>query len=464
MNGWLVCALLPWFALGVSEDTRTVSLSDILEGLQRYPLLMAAQTDVDWAEGEARAARGAFDPVLKSRANIDPMGYYHNQQLDTVLEAPTPFWGTTFFGGYRLGLGDFASYDQKLATRSQGEVRGGMQVPLWRNGPIDRRRANIGRAELGRAIADLSVLQQEIEIVRLATQRYWEWVAAGQRLKIIRDLLTITQVRDVQIAGRVAHGDLPAIERLENTRAMVSREAMVKSAERQLQQAAIELSLFVRDAHGQPMLLQEHQLPGALPDPHVVDVHAIQEGIALAQTKRPEAKRMALIRDQNQIELRFAKNQFAPGIDLMLGASYDLGRGDVRLGEPEMEVGVMLDVPTLFRTSRGRIASAQAGLVKAEHQTTFAQDRIAADVRDAMSAMDVASQRAVLAKRERAIAHELEIAERKRFDLGESTLLFVNLREQFAIEASLREVDALMDFHRSDASYRAALGTGHVRQ
>jgi outer membrane protein TolC len=78
------------------------------------------------------------------------------------------------------------------------------------------------------------------------------------------------------------------------------------------------------------------------------------------------------------------------------------------------------------------------------------------EVRDALSALEAARQRVEVARRELRLARELEQAEWSRFGLGESTLLFVNLREQTTAEASVREVDALSDYHKAVASLRAA--------
>jgi hypothetical protein len=50
----------------------------------------------------------------------------------------------------------------------------------------------------------------------------------------------------------------------------------------------------------------------------------------------------------------------------------------------------------------------------------------------------------------------VEAAERTNFDLGNSTILAVNLREQASAEAASREVDARADFHRAVAAYLAA--------
>jgi outer membrane protein TolC len=56
------------------------------------------------------------------------------------------------------------------------------------------------------------------------------------------------------------------------------------------------------------------------------------------------------------------------------------------------------------------------------------------------------------------LALELERAERARFDAGDSQLLIVNLREQQTAEAELREVDAMLDYHRASADLKAACG------
>jgi outer membrane protein, heavy metal efflux system len=54
-------------------------------------------------------------------------------------------------------------------------------------------------------------------------------------------------------------------------------------------------------------------------------------------------------------------------------------------------------------------------------------------------------------------AREVEKGERERFELGDSNLIFVNLREQTAAEAAIREIDALSDYEKAKAAYRAAL-------
>ena len=110
------------------------------------------------------------------------------------------------------------------------------------------------------------------------------------------------------------------------------------------------------------------------------------------------------------------------------------------------------------RTARGRVDAASATARRLEQQRSFAEDRIAADVRDAHSALRISQLRIESTRREVALARQLEDGERTRFDQGDSHLLIVNLREQQTVEAELREVDARLDYHRAIADSKAARG------
>lgn len=450
-------------ALGAAPaqaQTSPLTLEEVLQSAERhYPLLDAARADQDAAHGELLAARGGFDPLLRARGAGTFLGYYENYRADVVLEQPTPLWGATLFGGWRLGLGTFPEYDGKLATNQYGEVRGGVSVPLWRNGPIDRRRANLRRAELGLPIADLSLQQQRLEVRRQAAVRYAEWVAAGQRLRIAKDLLRIARERDSALQARVRGGDLPAYERTDNQRALVQREGLLISAERALQQAAIELSLFLRRPDGSPLVPLPARLPPGLP---AVPTPAAQPeaDVERALRGRPELRRLLAQRRREEIERDLARNQQAPAVDVSVAASRDLGPGDPVRDKTELEVAVLLDVPLLMRAARGRTQAQEAQVRRVSAQQRLAVDRVTADVNDARSALQAARERLDAAQRERRLAQELEVAERERFGLGDSSLLFVNLREQAAAEAAGRVVDALLDGHRAYAAYQAAVAAG----
>jgi outer membrane protein TolC len=444
-------------------EVAPLQLSEVLASVERaHPLLLAARIDREAADGEQLAAAGGFDPTWRSRASITPLGYYKNGRVESQVEQPTALWGTSLFAGYKYGEGKFEPYNGGRETNEFGEVRAGVQVPLWRNGPIDRRRANRARAEQGLHVADASVVAQQLELARLAAQRYWDWVAAGERLRVARALLDLARQRDAGLAERVARGDLAAIERTENLRQLVQREARRVAADRSLLQAAIELSLYYRDDSGRPIVVTEERLPPALAEPTKPavgqDDAAWARELERANRQRPELKRLDAVVRQGEVEVRFARNQRAPALDLVVSAARDLGTGPPERAETEVEGALFVDIPLRLRGPVGRLRVAEAALSKARQQRLFAQDRVAADVRDALSAREAAYQRWLLTRREVQVADQLAEAERTQFENGNSTLLIVNLREQAAADARVSEVDVRAEYHRAHAAYIAAVG------
>jgi len=445
-----------------THDSRVLHLDDVLASVMRsFPLLKAAELESAIASAEFLSAEGGFDVAWKTRGSVTPVGYYNAYRIESVLEQPTPLWGVSTFAGWRLGRGEYPTYDGRQETLKYGEIRAGVNVPLWRDGPIDRRRANLARASLTKDVAKLTVDEQRILISRTATHRYWAWVAAGRRLHIAETLLRNVKDRDAGLQARVERGDLPPVERTDNARAIEQRQAQTVMALRALEQAAIELGLFLRDKKGQPLLPSRERLPTRFPEPLPDGGVASRDDFKVAASQRPEAKRLQLQLRQSEVELRWAKNQRAPGIDLQLVGSRDIGpRSTERpdLSEPVLEATLLLDIPLQTRVMKGRADAASATRTRLRYQQEFAKERIQADVRDAQSGIARARERIEAARREAKLAVELERAERIRFEQGDSHLLIVNIREQQTAEAELRVVDAFVDYYRSLADLQAARG------
>lgn len=462
MRGWIFSLTMLVPAAAGAQQVEAVlplTLERVLESVDRnYPSLLAALKEREIADAKRLSAEGEFDLKLKSQAIWDPIGYYINRRYDTYLEQPTPFYGATFAGGYRIGTGYYSSSDiTKLETLSDGEWRGGFRLPLLRDGATDRRRTDLTVTSLGQRLASLSIEQQRIAIARAASKRYWDWVAAGRRYEIAKNLLKLAEVRNNQIKETVELGQLAPIELTDNERAILQRQGEVVASERILQQAAIELSLYYRDDTGEPKLPIVQQLPPAMPEPKPVDLSKIPQDIADALGRRPEVLALGAERDISQAEARLARNQLLPNLDVYFGYSRDRGFGNKILQPVEVETGVTLEIPLQRRKATGKLRAEQAKIEQINLKERLARDRVGADIRDAYSALQAAFDRLRMIRGEVQVAFKLEDAERARFELGDSTLFLVNLRELATADAALREVNAIADYHRFNADYVAAM-------
>lgn len=444
------------FLTAVSSSAEVLILNDVLESTKKnYPLIIASKQELAGSKGEALSAEGAFDVQLRSEISAEPAGYYDGSRVQTILEQPTPLWGSRFFTSYALSNGSFPDYEGKQVTNNGGEVRAGFEIPILRDGAIDRRRANIQRSNLAVEISNFNLRQRLIEVERAASNSYYEWVAANSKLEILNKLLNVSITRSAQFRFRVAKGDLPAFDLQDNLRSELQRKSQLVSAQRVFRQAGLELSLYLRDEKGEPKLPTNP--PTKLPTPLFENFFSHDEYLAKALSKRPELKKLLTQKEQNKIESKLQKNQLIPKLDLYVATSKDLGGGSYTREEAELDVGLKIDFPLQTRVAAGRLKVAEAKIQELAAVEKFLTDRIYTEVQDALISIEFSKQRVKILGDEIKLAYELENGEREKLLLGDSNLLFVNLREQTSAEAAVREVDAQLDYLKGLVSLRAVI-------
>ncbi len=446
--------------LSVAQPRSSVlTLEQVIDSLMGAdPRLDQAARKLDVADGELLAARGGFDSKLALRGLVQPQSYYRHGIVDVKVEQATPLWGLGLWAGWRLGVGDFPIYDGKLLTADGGELRAGATLPLWRGGPIDRTRADIRQARLGREQAQLQLDAKQLELQAKAANAYWDWVAAGLGLEIERALLELALERDAGLRRQIELGALEEIVGVDNRRVVLAREARVVAAEREFQATALELSLYLRDHADRPMLAGADRLPPTMPEPVAPTIVDIEAEILAAIERRPDLGATQITREQAEVEVTLARNLRSPAIDVSAWVAKDIGPGPAELLPVEVATMIEVEIPIPLRRARGKLQAAKAELGRVDAELRFARDRIAVEVRDAHSSVAAAFARARLAGEQVELARDLARAELRRFTLGAGDLLLVNLRELNTTTAQREEIDAIATYFVAMALLDVARG------
>ena len=439
-------------------DGEHLTLDRILQSVdQHYPPLRVALLESPIAEADYLAAQGRFDLVLRSFVETNSLGFYESRRFDVSAEQPTALWGTSFYTGYLASGGAFPSYDGRFQTNGLGEYRAGMRVPLFRDRALDSRRAELGKAHLGRRLADLGIQQQRLVILQAATARYWNWVAAGRRFAVAQSIFNIAVEREKILETAVELGQLPRFEVLDNKRIIEQRRSQFVAARRGVEQASFDLSLFYRDNQGQPRIALPEQLPPAFPRPSGLDENQLERDIAQALDRRPELARLQTQQDQVRLDQRLAENRRLPGLDFILSYDRELGERRVPRGPNELRAGIAFELPLQRRTATGQAVAARTRVAQIDQRLQFQREQVSVEVRDAISAVRAAFEGANVLEAEVLATRQVEDAERLRYDLGESTLFVLNQRELQTADAQVREVSALADYYRALALYELAV-------
>ena len=448
--------LLVFLAVG-AWAAEPLTIEELLASVDRaFPLIEAVVAERRLAEGAAVSARGEFDLKLKAEAESQQFGFYRNESVKGFLEQNTTLWGTTVYGGYRVGRGTFGPYDEKALTLSGGEWSGGFRMPLLKDRAVDRRRADLQTTTLEVQGAEFTISKERLKIYKAALKQYWDWVAAGRQIAVAKGLLELAEQRNQQLEDTVKLGQLAPIEVTDNLRAILQRRSALVIAERYVQGAGIELSLFFRDAGGDPLQPGADRMLDSFPEPVLLAPEQEVLDLAAAMTARPEIQSLLIKRRQQGVEARLAKNQMQPQMDVYFNYSRDVGVGRLSRRGNEIEGGLWFELPAQRRKATGKQTQVAAKLTMIDAELRFARDRVLLDVRDAASAVRAAYQVAGVVREELKASRVLEEAERTRFDLGDSTQFFVNQRELATADAAFREIKALADYHKARADYAAA--------
>jgi outer membrane protein TolC len=450
----LVAAILVLISLTATARAQELTLREVLQSSATHaPQILEAMARQRQADARALSAEGQFDLVFNAEANARPLGYYNGSNAEISAYRPLENNGGQVYGGYRISTGDFASYEGKSVTNQLGEIKAGMLFSLLRDRLIDERR---GRRELAGADIELAELDRDmvaIGVQRRAMEAYQLWVAAGLRVRIYREIYELARERQASIERQIELGARPSILGVENQQNIVRRQALLVRAEQDLQLQANALSLFLRDALGQPVVPAADRLPARLTDgvtPRLIDQNA-------AIAARPDLQALLTRIEQAGIRARLAENELKPRLDVRVEASKDIGRGSPVREPTEGIVGLRFSVPLQQRAAKGRIAEVAAEQDALSLRLRLLEEQIAVEIANLRTQVTGAEKLAGLATAEAALARRMAEAERRRFSLGASDFLVVNLREEALADATVREIDANYRHAASQAELVAAL-------
>lgn len=506
---------------------RPLSLREALAlALDNNKDIEVARENVRIAEFDLHGAQGLYDPRFTTQAYYERIespissilaGGQNGSTVQTDytgtarLEGQTPAFG----GNYRL---DFSSV--KLNTNNQFSVLNpqyptslsfSYTQPLWRGLKIDQTRRQIEIARKNLSLTDAQFRQRAIDTITNVQRAYWDLVFALRNLQVQRDAVETARAQLEHNKRLVTEGQLAPID-------VVAAEAQISSFEQRVFSALEDISraennlknMIAKDQKAD--LWAESIVPTDSVDLKAPEV-SLPEAMKTAMENRPELQQSEVLKEINQIDQRFFKDQTKPAIDLIgtygvtglagsvssnivnpLTASNVLVRQRVdelsvlagldplpvipptqfsqdllggygqslqnllanRYGT--FRVGVQISLPLRNRTAEANLGRA---LVEAERigtQREQLEQTIQVDVRNALQSVrsSEARLRAAVSTRE---ANEKQFAsEQRRLDAGQSTVFLVLQRQTDLTEARGQELKAQTDLNKAIADLQRATG------
>ena len=447
-------------AAQTQRRTSALTLDHVLDSVATcYPEIEVAMAEIDTANGKVLAARGAFDDVLSANSISQPLGFYQTYRNNIGLTHPLQSGGEVY-GTYRIGDGNFEPWFGERETNEGGELKAGFSIPLLKDRAIDARRSDLLAANYQRDQVASNVESRLLRLQRMATQAYWDWVAAGQAVQVQRKLLQLAEARVDQIKTRVDKGDLAKIAQIDNDRFIAKRKNTLIKAQRALEKATIKLSLFWRDDNCRPLAARADQLPEQFPDSQLIVETRLQSDILHALSVRPELAELQAAREETSVDLRYAENLTLPKVDVKGFAGQDVGGETSSKGDKtpfELQLGVLAEVPLQRRNGLGKIQAAEGKLTQIDAKIRLTSDKIRAEVQDAASAVNAAVKQIEQSQSNLELTRQSLQLGKLAFEAGDIDLIALNIYETAVADAELEWLEAQFNYVFYLAIYETAV-------
>ena len=369
-------------------------------------------------------------------------------------------------------------------------------------------RRNIIIAENNRKIADLVFAQQAITTTTNTITAYWELAYAREYVKVTQQAVTVAEKL---YSDNKKQLDIGTMAPLDVTRAeselATDRQNLIVAQTIQLQDELVLKNYISKDPLASNLLSVEI-IPTDKPDsPASIATASFDDAVKEAYAKRPDLQEQYFNLKNADVDVRATKNALLPTATLsayysssgLAGNSFTTGTPAVVLGTqivnaagdpaglyiPETVAPVTgvakdglstaqsqifhNDFPTyaaqltLTLPLRNRAAQADnvhAQLVKRqmEAQTQQIKNNALLDVRNTTIAVEQGRAQVQAASKARELQQQTFDAERKKYELGASTVYQVILTQRDLITAQGTELRALANLAEAKANYERALG------
>jgi outer membrane protein TolC len=344
-------------------------------------------------------------------------------------------------------------------------------------------------AKNNREVSDLTFRQQVETTVVAVMELYWDLVSFNNAIQVSKDALAASQQLLENNRKQVEVGTLAQIEVVRAEAEIASREqALLVSQTRALQQETILKTALSRTGVSSPAIANAHIITtDVIRVPSVEPVVPIQDLTAQALASRPELATSRIQLANQELTIRGSKNGLLPTFDIVAGVSngalagepnplpavpgsphsnnqFFIGGYGTVLSQlfarnfPNYSVGFNLSVPIRNRAAQAQLATDELTYRQQELVLQRLENQVRVDVQNAMIGVSQARAQYLAALKATVLQQQTLDAERKKLELGASTIYNVILAERDLVTARDTEVAAEAAYAKAKVELGRATG------
>lgn len=423
-----------------AQDTTVLTLDALYSKIQaNHPLTLQAALQNTIADAELMKAKGRFDPTVAgslNQKNFENKEYF--SLLNTELKIPT--WpGIDIKTGYELNRGVFLGPEN--STPNNGLIFGGIAMSLGQGLFIDERRAGVSSAEIMQRYASARQRDLMNELLFNATLVYWDWFRAYNVLEVYKTSLRNAEERFNAVRFNVSSGDRPQIDTVEAKIQIQIIRIGLNQAQLDFTNASTILSGYFWNEENKNTGLNIFQKPALAENELrqssiIFDITSPLEFV----TEHPYLEQIRQKTKQLNVDRNLKKDRLKPMINLQynpvteaIGSNF-LTNYNIN----NYKWGVEFKMPLFLRKERGDLKIAELKIRENEMFLNNKSQELLNKYQAYINEWRATNDQITIFEETVKLYEQMFIAEKRLFEIGESSLFLVNTREQAYINAKIK--------------------------
>jgi outer membrane protein TolC len=430
---------------------------------------------------DLNAAYSGYDPTFTLSGVHDHNNSgttYQNGQVVAAQVSDQNIYKSGFNGGTPWGMtyglngditGSSVSYPNSTNAGFQnnsGKVVFNVNQPLLKNFWIDNTRLNIRAAKNRLKFSEQGLRLQLITSVTAVIDAYYELVFAQQNVQVQQEALSLSQTQLDQDRQRVKIGTLAVLSVQQDESQVAQNQASLIAAQSTLDTAENTLKNLLTDRYSQ---WHDTDIQPTATLEAVPQSFDLQNSWNAGLNQRPDLIQAKLNVEQQGIQLKYARNQLYPELDLTGSYGYN-GSGGLngyngtftQLGQanaPLWSYGAALTLPLSNVGARNQYRSTKATLQQVLLQLKQFEQNVMVQIDNAVKTAE-SKYESVQATRQARIYAEIALdAQQKTYAVGKATTFEVLTYQNNLTAARSAEIRALADYNEALASLAQQQGT-----
>jgi outer membrane protein TolC len=441
-----------------AQEKKVLSISDFIDKVKaHHPLAKVANIQVEKANADLLAAKGGFDPLLAVETTgktFDKKDYYTYN--DAEIKVPLPI------GDLKTGIENNRGQFINTEFSSGRSSYLGMELPLAKGLLIDKRRAVLQQAKI--AIQQNTATQKALinDLLLDAYLAYYQWAGATKIYNIFSNYVQVSNARLKLVKISVENGDRAAMDSIEAITQLQNFEMLQADALVKLTNATLDMNNFVWDNNGIPQNIESD----VIADSTFFETNNNMSKLGIAKLnnslQNPLLQQYKYKIDGLQVEKKLKFQSLLPTVNVManlLNKDYFIGKNfGMSLLENNNKWGIQVKMPFFFREGRGAYKMAKLKIEESTLELKQKTQEFENKIKMYYNEYYLLQNQLGIANNAYKNFYSLLRNEVLRFNNGESSLFFVNSRENKVFEMEQKIIELKLKLLKAKYTLDWAMG------